>query len=97
RVVADRGDDPHAGDHYPFHAFAALCLTADDSGILEQPDAKVLGFVNELAVGFHEAFGDTEGNLRTNHALDVDAVLDELDVVGDLAAELDFAAAPRPA
>src|SRR6185437_4351904 len=26
-VVADRGDDPHAGDNYPFHALTALCLT----------------------------------------------------------------------
>ncbi len=35
--------------------------------------------------------------LGPHHALDVDAVLDELDVVGDLAGELDLAAAERAA
>ena len=35
--------------------------------------------------------------LRAHHALDVDAVFDQLDVVGDLTGELDLAAAQRPA
>ena len=83
RVVADRGDDPHAGDDDASHPFAPAMflrrLAWRSLGLArlcgaEQADAHVLDLVDAPPVGLQPAVGDAENQLALEDALDVDAV-----------------------
>ena len=112
RVVADRRDDPHAGDDDTSHRRSPHCppsmsainiggiaVQAQPAGArgLEQADAQILGLIDALAVGLQPAVGDAEHELALEDALDVDAVDDELDRRQHLVGEFDLADAERPA
>src|SRR6185312_9773656 len=58
----------------------------------KEADPEVFGLKDQIAVGLHPAVGDAERQLGPHDALDVDAVFEPLDVVGDLAREADVAA-----
>src|SRR5690554_7343617 len=58
----------------------------------EQAYAQVLRLVNHLAVGLDPAIGNAQRQPALHHALEVDAIFDQLDVIGHLAGELDFPA-----
>ena len=60
-VVADRGDDAQAGDDDTLHD-VSRCRRGCDR-VLEQADLQAGGFVDQLAVGMHEAVGDAEHQL----------------------------------
>src|SRR3954471_18593635 len=47
-------------------------------GSAEQSDLQVLRLVDRLAIRLEPAVGDAEGELRPQHALEVDAVFDQL-------------------
>src|SRR6185312_1052075 len=63
----------------------------------KEADPQVFGLKDQIAVGLHPAVGDAERQFGPHDALDVDAVFELLDVIGDLAGEADVAAAERPA
>src|SRR5690606_18272613 len=46
---------------------------------LEQADLEILGLVDRLAVGLHDAVGDAEHQLAHAHALQVQVIADQLD------------------
>ena len=111
RVVADRGDDPHAGDDDAPHPILlnvrvigrikskriAFKLRRPRLGGAEQADAHVLDLIYALAVGLQPAVGDAEHQLAPEDALDVDAINDAFDGGEHLIGEFHFADAERPA
>ena len=51
---------------------AAARLGQGRGGVGEQADPQALGFIDHLAVHFHDAIGDAQHQLAHDHALEID-------------------------
>src|SRR5690606_24490346 len=83
-----------------FYAVMALCrfrvFLCHHLAVRKQTNAQIPGFVDHLSVSLDPAIGDAQRQPALHHALEVDAVFHQLDVIRDLAGELYLSAQGAP-